>query len=276
MFFKILNFYNIIKFYEILGYDKDQIFKFKKNSFSVDFKKGIKIDKLNKVIILFSSRSGSTFVCKQLEKFFKYGRIHESINFNKLINYSNKNKETNLNSIIEKILISNALDNNYCIFKTGVSGLYRMFEIGEFPKNLNKWKVVYLYRKDKISQAVSILYSSQSRIFHSFQINKKEKKDVSYNEKRIKKIINRLNYEDKIFKRFFDYYSPDYLKLSIEDIEKKDDGFVKILDFINLPNHCPIREENKITEVKKFDTEIKREWVKKYKLSSLNTENDNS
>jgi LPS sulfotransferase NodH len=122
-------------------------------------KKSIPLKKSDKkVLILSTPRSGSTFFCDVLNNSGEIGECAEWFNMRYMAAYAKMNKSTNLdfqeyyNFISEKTIGDTGIFAVNMHIEQYITMLNNKFDV----LSLNFDLVVYLYRKDKLSQAVSL------------------------------------------------------------------------------------------------------------------------
>lgn len=149
--------------------------------------------------ILFTARSGSTFLTHELHRAGVFGNPHEWFNWSHVESVVQKNKALPLDYIVETVT-ANSSQNG--VFGFEINWLqYQALEaivdpIGLFGRN-TRW--FFLRRRNLVAQAVSNFIADQSKVFHSYQLDENtlsKIKDVVYDSTAIKKyIVNFCNQE---------------------------------------------------------------------------------
>jgi LPS sulfotransferase NodH len=103
---------------------------------------------------LFTARSGSTLLCRQLETLFEVGEMGEKLNFAKL-------KKRSAQTAIA------ARKEAWFSFKCGVAPLIGAELLGFFDAYLHETVFVHLVRRDIVAQAVSRAKAAQTGQWHA-------------------------------------------------------------------------------------------------------------
>jgi LPS sulfotransferase NodH len=123
---------------------------------------------------------------------------------------------------------------------------------------------IWLTRRDKIRQAVSYVKASQSGIWHSTQVHKKPRKELTYDVKAIGEAIQYLAWQDTLWQDYFAQSAIAPLTLVYEDFSQKPaetvDQIIKYLK-ITKPAHWSM---NEIKQGEKMGDSASEEWVKRY------------
>lgn len=110
--------------------------------------------------ILFTSRSGSSHLGREITRRFEVGRIEESLNAPRL------NREGGSAEALKRIVAADG-EKGWFALKTSVRGLIIGESMGFLPAVRDKTVFIYLIRRDIVAQAVSAVKAQQTGRWHS-------------------------------------------------------------------------------------------------------------
>ena len=124
-------------------------------------------------------------------------------------------------------------------------------------------KFIYLYRLNKIKQAISWVRAKQTGQWQ-YPVNEKVK-DVEYNEPEIEKILMRINLQQARWQNFFDTYNICPCFVAYEELcENRMQVISGILNFLG----CSYKDIDKISRarvpIKQQYDEISEEWYQRF------------
>lgn len=201
-------------------------------------------------IICASQRTGSTLVANTL-KSMCIGKPDEFFN----IWFSSDLETLPLNEYISKIK-----DTQTC---NGIFGLkvhycqIEQYNLHELPSYFPNAKYIWLYRRNKLRQAISLWKAMCTQCWHSTEINKKP---PQYNYSQICNLVVKMTREIECWENFFASHNIKPLEVVYENLDKNyKDTVYKILDFLGveeklIPPPLLEKQSDKITEF----------WVKKF------------
>ncbi|MEO7027290.1 MAG: Stf0 family sulfotransferase [Caulobacteraceae bacterium] len=105
------------------------------------------------LLVLFTARSGSTYLCRELEKHFHVGKMAETLN------------PAQISKTPVELLLSKRLS-PWFAFKAGFKGVVGAECSGFVDTYLNDIVLVRLIRRDIVAQAVSLVKATQTRQWH--------------------------------------------------------------------------------------------------------------
>ncbi|MBL7051307.1 sulfotransferase [Candidatus Woesearchaeota archaeon] len=121
---------------------------------------------------------------------------------------------------------------------------------------------IFLTRKDKISQAVSLYKANNFKIYTLEKNEHINYKPLAYNFKLIKQCLKKIEFEEEGWKNFFKNNNIRPLVIIYEDLVKDPtQTCIKILNFMNIPVPNNFKTHSKF--VKMFD-ELSQEFVSKF------------
>jgi len=216
-----------------------------------------------KVLILSTPRSGSTLFCDVLNSTAKIGECREWFNMRYIAAFAKMNKTANINFSDYFNFISQKTIGNTGIFAVNIhieqymAMLNNKFDV----KSLGFDYIVYLYRKDKISQAVSL---SIAQISDQWSSSTNPLQDISgkINTKLISNALNNIVESEYIYNENFK--SMTNIECCYEDFSDigSTDCFSNILENLNIkiPKFRP--EAPSKQQRNDFSNEVKTEFLK--------------
>lgn len=172
-------------------------------------------------LIAMTPRSGSTLLCDLLSNTGLAGKPNEFLNPNYIIQrlpkYSDKN------SLAE--VFSKSID--YTMSKNKIFGIKASYYQAEpfiesnlFDKLLPNIKIINLFRRNILKQAISLFIAAETNFFHTGdnQSNRDQKlKELDFNKTKIFTRVKEIYDEEVGWIRFLDKRTYSYMKLFYED-----------------------------------------------------------
>jgi LPS sulfotransferase NodH len=118
--------------------------------------------------ILFTSRSGSTYLCREIESRYRIGQIGETLNPPQLRSRASKAGLASPASALRHSVRTLGED-GWFGFKTGTAALAGAEHCGFVENYLPRMKFILLFRRDIVAQAVSSAKAQFTGRFHSTQ-----------------------------------------------------------------------------------------------------------
>jgi LPS sulfotransferase NodH len=171
-------------------------------------------------VILFTARSGSTFLCRELEHAYDIGRMGEVLNPGQL-------KGRPVARIVRR------RKNAWFAFKAGLQGVIAAELSGFFDVYLKKTQFIQLVRRDIVAQAVSFVKASQTRQWH---LTDSVEQEPEYDPAAIGKAVRKLSSGVLDLRRYADLAGRPCITVVYEDFS--DDDFTPALaacDALGLP-----------------------------------------
>lgn len=184
-------------------------------------------------VICTTPRSGSNLLCNLLESSGVMGHPKEFLNLNSVIlPFANRHNLINLDE--SRIYLDHYLNSAVDKFssKNNVFGMKLLFdqfepymELNNVRQFLQNFKFVWLFRKDVLSQAVSMHIAKETDEWtymneqNNQEQEKKNRRDlVEYDEQKINKFLKKLAKDNLNWVEFFSINQVDYLPVTYEDI----------------------------------------------------------
>lgn len=214
---------------------------------------------ITKVIVCFVNRSGSNFLCDQIEKATGYNLAGEFFNPEPVLNNSKNWDASSLDEYIDK-LITNLSRNGGFVCKMGWHQMLYLKKVGLYDKYFSDAKIILLERKDVLKQAVSYYKALHTNQWTSNQ--QATQKEVLFNGEKIRDLIVSISNHYSIFKAFIAIYDVESMHLFYEDFCKnKQHLLVEIVNFIGAELKS-FNEEDRIT---KQHDDINNRLIKEFK-----------
>jgi LPS sulfotransferase NodH len=200
-------------------------------------------------VILFTARSGSTFLCRELERVFDIGRMGESLNPGQV-------KGRPVADIVRE------RENAWFGFKAGLQGIVAAEVCGFFDAYLSRTVFIRLVRRDIVAQAVSFVKAAQTSQWHRGNAPRRE---PHYDAAAITKAIRKLSTG---IRQLGDYAAGSQrpcLTLVYEDISEGDvTPAIVAGESLGLPRHPPgARAPHR--PVERMSDAVNREWCERYR-----------
>jgi LPS sulfotransferase NodH len=220
-----------------------------------------------RVLILFLARTGSTWLCELMKKTGKLGMPRESLHPQELHKEFEGGLYDNLNEIMLASVEKHSSSNSIYAAKSTFHTLAPMFLLKEFPKNLKRWKIIVLTRKDKVEQAISVFKLNINNQAASWTESSVEIVPNDYDYKKISNKLNNILKVENTISAFLSAYNVDNLEISYESLSEDPEGTVmKIGDFCGLKiSPFEIKTQFEIQR-----DEISAEWKKRWLNDVLN------
>jgi|GEM_PF-1956731 len=156
--------------------------------------------------ILFTSRSGSTYLARELECAFNIGRVRESLNPNLVAGRP-----------AAKIVASRR--EKWFSFKAGGNGVIAAEICGLFDAYLSETAFILLVRRDIVAQSVSRVKALQTLQWHSTQ---KAERPASYDTVKIAQSITIIANAVEKLRRYAERTGRPWRRLVYEDFQQGD------------------------------------------------------
>ena len=213
--------------------------------------------------ILFTARSGSTPLCREIERRYGFHRVNGSLN---LAQITHTMTARGLGSLSEAIgnIVQRESERGWFAFKTGPQGLIAAETAGFIEAQLKRTRFIFLLRRDLVAQAVSLVKAEQTYIWHSTQIAERIAEPAVYSGDDITKAIRNILGALKSLRRYVDAAGRPCVRLFYEDFAAGDATVIEaVCDQLGLPRRRAPRSRDVRTTVKIGDEE-NLAWVERY------------
>jgi LPS sulfotransferase NodH len=209
--------------------------------------------------ILFTSRSGSTFLARELEKRFTIGTVRESFNLPALRSRT-RNTQLKTPAAAARYSIVQLQEDGWFGFKAGGPGLLVAERCGFVAHYLSRTVFILLLRRDIVAQAVSLAKAKSTTIYHSLQHGTKKPEPAIYSFEAIARAVRDIV---RGITRIADYArmtERPYRKAHYEDFA---DGDFATIDIICREFGVPARTRppmRRVQDVAKIGDHVSQEW----------------
>ena len=132
-------------------------------------------------VILFTARTGSTFLCREIEHIFDLGKMGEFLNPAQL-------RGRPVASIVAR------RKNAWFSFKAGAQGIITAELTGLFDTYIDRTVFIRLVRRDIIAQAVSLVKAAQTKQWHHYdEARRRPEYSTEAIAKSVRKILANVN-----------------------------------------------------------------------------------
>ena len=230
------------------------------NSTDIDPFEGIE----TKVFLACTSRSGSTYLGQLLGCSPEFPELRENL---KPWWFEWAQKRKNAKSLVGAIreIVKHHSSGSVYGLKSEFDHLIRLFQIGEFPKNLRKWKWVFLKRRNKVGQAISIVKAMQTRKWVSGgEIKGTPAREEDYDRKRIQQALIAIERKNSLWKSFLDENEIPFFEIDYEEVETNRLSSIKnIYGFIGFTGSTEFNFSK--IKAEKMRDNISENWEKKFR-----------
>ena len=199
--------------------------------------------------LLFTSRTGSSYLARELATRFKIGQMEESLN-------------PHLVEGIAPAEIIRSYANGWYSFKLGVPGIISAELCGAIEQYIETTYFIMLLRKDIVAQAVSLVKANQTGQWHSISVPKRAPEyDAAELAKGIRIIANAV----ASLRTYIDRAERPWRKLFYEDFEHGDFSTAEaICDEFEVPR-IPEGEGPKLVSLSRTSDEVNEAWCARFR-----------
>lgn len=157
-------------------------------------------DGIMKSAILCTARSGSSLLSVAMEA---YGfQFKEYLNAGAMLNDVVVNSGVTRTSDLAQPFEQVAIRDGRMSIKMPAIGLVYLFLMGEFPKNLDQWRFVYLRRENLVRQAISGAIARRTGQWTHAMTAKAQISDDDYSFEEILRLVNAASHGNRSIERF--------------------------------------------------------------------------
>ncbi len=198
---------------------------------------------------LFTARSGSTLLCRQLETLFEVGEMGEKLNLAKL-------KKRSAQTAIA------ARKEAWFSFKCGVPALIGAELLGFFDAYLHKTVFVHLVRRDIVAQAVSRAKAAQTGQWHA---DRKTPGNPVYDAARIAASVMSIAAQLEQMKLYVESIGRPHTRVLYEDIATNGLSAAKTAgELLGLPKRELENEGELLRPVEKMGDAVNDAWKERF------------
>ncbi len=169
-------------------------------------------------IVCFSNRCGSNFLCELLSMDKQIGNAGESFNYQVVMKHSDRFGLKSLEDYA--IWLINHVSSSQKIFGTKLAWeqLYFLTKVGVIPNIIKSPKIIHIYRKDILGQAISLSIASQTEQWTSLQSTIIKPDEVKFRPRQIINLIDEISVSYSRFVSYFSLFNADYVGVAYEDL----------------------------------------------------------
>lgn len=193
----------------------------------------------------FSSRSGSTFISREIENRFQVSRMRETFTPSRL-NVDGLN-----------------IPRGWFAFKSGVRGFVVAEKLKFFENYLDKTHFLFLYRRDIVAQAVSVVKAKQQGIWHS--TDTRTPKPAEYDPEMLSKTIRIITDAMQTLRAFLLRTERPFAPIFYEDCISDFSAVEVACDKFGIPRRGGVKSISK--PVSKVGNSLNQEWISTYKAN---------
>ncbi|RJE84154.1 Stf0 family sulfotransferase [Paracoccus onubensis] len=225
-------------------------------------------DGFMKSAILCTARSGSSLLSVALEA---YGfQFREYLNTGDLLKRVVLDAEVTQTSDLARPFEQFATQDGRMSIKMPPLGLVFLFMMGEFPKNLDPWRFVYLRRQNLVRQAISGAVARRTGQWTHVMAARSEISDDDYSFEEILRILNSANQENRMIERFIGMLGlPVYNVIYEEFVTNQKVVLAEIAAFFGCDlNNYPEAANHK-PWIERQSTDLNKRWEDRFREDLL-------
>ncbi len=236
----------------------------------VNFKSQNSLMKTNNYLLAMTPRSGSSYLCDVMLHTNCFGKPNEFLNPDFLPVMLAKMQGSSPETYLLDIMQFQQSQNKVAGFKTSWNQFKDFLQVLHNKSVLNKFKYIYLTRKNRIAQAISLYKAAESKIFHTNKNHSASKlqqlENLKYNFQKIQHWEQHILQQEQGWQEYFATNKIQPLCITYEDIEANIlqvlQDIAAYLDLDVQKIHVPTKKSvfNKISDQRNL------EWAQKFKL----------
>jgi LPS sulfotransferase NodH len=172
-----------------------------------------------KLGILFTSRSGSTFLSHYLTETGLFGSIQEHLSAPAIQRAVEKDGVKDMRAYVRQMVARAKGDSGVFAFKGTIQSLVPLAQIGELPDNINDWCWIFIDREDTVAQAVSLFRARRTGRWHSKGTRRRKLPTPRYDFDAILRCYNHTLRMAGMIESFFSRHRIQPLRLSYEKFQ---------------------------------------------------------
>lgn len=212
--------------------------------------------------MLFTSRSGTTFLVDIINKTGRLGRILEHFNPYRIDVGVEKWGVTSADEYVGECVRRHSSDDGVFGFKGTVEALLPLVQVNELPSRARDWTWITVRRDDTVAQAISLLRAKSSAVWHDRGQLETPAPVPEYDFGAILKQFNIIQRKQGQIERFFAVHGIEPLRLVYEDFQ--DDpvpALHQVFDHVGIPAPKNLQrkvENSKFRVMRNSETEAMR------------------
>lgn len=170
-----------------------------------------------RLIMLFASRCGSSYLCRVLKGTGLMGMPAELFNKRKMRELAIEYGSRTANETIRRMVADHCTANGTFVVKSGPRNLALLYALREYPENFARWHFAFLTRDDVVRQAISIVRMGLTGQVHSFHEPRRILTDDDYDFAAIATQLNNVRNSNNASLMFLKTNALPYIHLVYED-----------------------------------------------------------
>lgn len=253
---------------DLTGVQKEATFNKMPNGISFDGVGDGFPDGVMKSAILCTARSGSSLLSVALQA-YKFD-FHEYLNAAGMLKTNvTQNGVKHMSELAPHFADMATVDGRMSV-KTPSNGLPYLFMMGEFPKNIDQWKFVYLRRENLVRQAISGLIAVKTGQWTKSMESKGTVTEDDYSFDEILRLINAYANGNRAIERFIGFFNLPTYNVTYEEFLKDQKNILAEIarflgcntdDYPDAANHEPWLERQ--------STDINSIWEKRFRAELI-------
>jgi len=220
-------------------------------------------------MIAITPRSGSTMLCDLLNNTNLLGNPKEYLNPSYIKDRISKYSDTNsLFEMFSKTIDYSMNDNKIFGIKASYYQVEPFIEANIFNQLLPNIKIINLFRRNILKQAISLYIAAETQFFHSINDNTNRDKllnDLKFDKNKIFNRIKEIYKEEKGWINYLDNNAYSYIKLFYEDNIKDINRIIKMILLYNgIDEEVALKTVIKESKFKKISNTINDNFYKQY------------
>jgi LPS sulfotransferase NodH len=213
--------------------------------------------------ILFTSRSGSTLLCREIEKRYKFKAINESLNWPRIVKLKTAEDLPTFADAVAAI-VKREGRTGWFGFKAANQGLIVAETAGLLDAYLEATRFLLLLRRDLVSQAVSLVKAEQTFIWHSNQVGTRRAHAAVYSYPDIARAVRLIVAGLDSLGRYVEAAHRPCRRLFYEDFATGDFDAVEVsCDALGLRRRTKVKMRNH-RAVEKIGDDVNDAWARRF------------
>jgi len=210
------------------------------------------------LVIMFASRSGSTFLCRSVSEKYKieqFGEDLNPVNFKVCIESDSLVPQLKLKRDIQK-----RATNGWFAFKGGFPGITGAERLGLIDQYQDRIHILFLLRRDLVAQAISLFKAEITGQFHSTQKAQNEAVDEDFDAEKILRKANTILKTTQMVEEYINASGQSATPVFYEEFQNGDFSSVeKVLDGLSLPRRDS-DDLGSVKQVARLSDSLNAEW----------------
>lgn len=178
-------------------------------------------DTNRKIVIACTSRTGSTLLCHALSR---YGvAADEYLLLPRVKAERDRSGAKDYGELFAALVKTYAASGVFCV-KGPFASMLPIYLSGEFPQHLPDWSFVYLWRRNFVRQAISLVIAQKTESWKSVNKRKRDLTENDYDRAAIAAAIDNILTGNAWWEKFFSVYGLEPLRIEYEEFLSGEEG----------------------------------------------------